>query len=617
MVKSIKSGVKKYDTDRVAIRLYSTLARDFRASFGDAFCSKAENMLKTDISSYRDYTYPELGYVAPSYYKAMNQMQSLFKKYRFKNDKYDDEQLRQRTLEKYFADQKIISVPKQRSVLGHRVLQKARQICRSILGKIDYTELITLCRFGRKSSIGCPLAFAYIDYKLTNVKAFTGSKECSKWFNDNIYNNDVIIKELRDALIGCPNLEHESLNLINVPKTWKVDRNITPLTLITLFYSYGVGGLISSALSKHGLDISRLQSRHRRLIKGYSKSCSHATADLSRASDSLTSWLINSIMPREWYNAVKKTFTRQLMVNDVLHYTESILPMGNGLTFPVETLIFYCIIRAVGTLANVHGTFSVYGDDLIYPSKLHKYVVRVFDELGLVLNLDKTYVHYPFRESCGSDYYHGVDVRAFYLQGIGETLGRQRYAAFLYKIINGLCRRWDPSEIRSTLYMLIVELATLGVPILRVPPSFPDYSGIKVNSVYGFPLDLDFVVDWSPIRAVFFHGSRWYSFRCLQETPDKRVVLSQLPYYWLSLQGTLQQEYTDDSFWKLNTGWFYHESAKQALSWDKFHYVRVFRDRYGRQRKKRLTKYRCVSPSRSNSKMAHAVIKPGSISDWI
>lgn len=607
-----------YSVDRLATGLWRHLARDFRELHGGHRWIEAERLLGNNISSFRDYVFPEMGHVHPSLFKANVQLDCLLKKFRFQEDKYTDQELEQRTFDKYFEEQLSISVQKPRTILVQRVLGTARRICRELLGSLDLSELPPLGRFGRKSSIGCPYAVAYIDHKLTNVKAFTGSIECSRWFKENVVNSDAIIRELVSAL-EAPNLEHESLTLVNVPKSWKIDRTITPLTLLALFYSYSVGELVSNRLSKHGLDIRRLQERHRHVIRDYSRSCSHATADLSHASDSLTTWLLNAVIPRQWYNAIKKTFTHKVMVNSKLHYTESVLPMGNGLTFPVETLVFYSIIKAIGTLANEKGRYSVYGDDLIYPSRLHKYVVRVFDELGLVLNLDKTFVHFPFRESCGSDYYMGFDVRPYYFPRSEHTLGKQRYAALLYKVINGLCRRWDPHEIPHTLRYLGLCLADLNQPILRVPPSFPDYSGLRVDVFDECPWWLD--SSWmKPVRTIFLDGSRWFSFTYLQETADRRVVRSQLPYLWLSLQsGT---DVIGNEYWTHSPGRFLNEADEPQLSWRRVQYVRTYKDNKGRLRKRVCYKEECTCASKTQTRISLKTVpsrktRTGSISDWI
>lgn len=611
----------RYSTDRVAKNIWLHLLRDFRSSEGLDFCRSAENAFSASIAEFRDYKFPELGFIDAGRFKRYKQLEGLLKKYRFSDDKYTDEELEQRTFSKFLEEQELFSTPGAMAPLGALVCQRARSIARGILGTYHPEETVVRGRFGRKSSIGCPLAFAYIDHKLTDVKAFTGSSECSKWFMSEVVSNDEILSELVQGILrkGAPDLEHESLNLVNVPKSWKVHRTITPLTLITLFYSYGVGSQVEERLRDCGLDIKRLQQRHRVLIKGMSLSRKSATADLSSASQSLTSGLLNRILPREWYRAISRTFSRQVVYGGKSYYTESVLPMGNGLTFPVETLVFYVVLKAIAELAGVKGLISVYGDDLIYPSKLHRYVAVIFPLLNFRLNLDKTFVKAPFRESCGSDFYRGIDVRPAYLPESCQSLTRTKYASWLYKVYNSLVRRWDPLEIRSTLQFILVELGCLGLDLFRVPPSFPDTAGVKVETPWVIPLDTQ-TLPWCSVKVVFQNGSRWCRFRYLSYTPEDRYVVSVTPYYWLALQGL-------DDFPELDNFWDTERRSiapRQALSW-----VCIKHERFGTRNGKRYRfvqrQFKATCPSRTDGRVSvvsnmpkkNGMNQSDSVSDWI
>jgi hypothetical protein len=653
----------RYDTDRFASMIWRKLLKDFRVLHGNQFGQQAEQHFNAGILEYRKYEYPTIGIArsAPrairaltvQRFKAYSQLESLLKKYRFGIDAYTDTELDELTLNKFFSEQTRIARHRPLKLSGYMVCQQARKIAKRILGSIDHESIVTNAKFGKKSSIGCPFSLAYIDHKLSDLKAFTGSSECAGWFFKEVIPNDRILGELVQGILkqGTPDLTHESLTLVNVPKTWKVHRTITPLTLLMLFYSYGIGQQVTERLADAGLDIRKLQTVHQRLVKGFSRSCSHATADLSAASDSLTKELLNRILPREWYVAIKKAMTHQLeyRVGDELYtaYSASVLPMGNGLTFPVETLIFYCIIKAIGTLTGIDGVFSVFGDDLIYPSRLHKYVVSIFPQLGLVLNLDKTFVKAPFRESCGSDYYCGCDVRPFFLRGKAQQLTKTQYLAYLYKTYNGLTRRWDPEEIRATLYSILVEIAQVTDSVFRVPESYPDTSGIRVDKPGTYPLGCKTLI-WSPIYILMSGGpsishvsrfsekqkdkhgfplltkvksnhqnnmgSRWYRFNFLQSTSKKRYIVDMKPYYWLSLQG-LTDEPEDGNFWDTDFSYL-SEIPTQPIQWEKVEYRRSYM-----RRGKRITcvkvKYKPYVASRESGGYRRKLTRQGSISDWI
>lgn len=645
MVKSNYGATRKchktFDTDVAARNIWLSLVRDFRSTEGPSFARGAEEAFLSGVTEYRDYIYPELGTIPAHRFKRWKQLEGLLKKYRFADDKYTDEELERLTLDKFFSDQARLATYEPIGPLCHMVLQCARKHAKRILGKYDPDMSVTAARFGKKSSIGCPLSLAYIDHKLTDLSAFTGSTECSKWFYRNVLPDDPILSGLVDELgvttENHANLLHESLTLVNVPKSWKTHRPITPLTLIALFYSYGVGEQVTQRLVMEGLDISRLQQRHRRLVEWLSlpeNLSKGGTADLSNASNSILSWLLNRVLPREWYCAIKKTFQRKLTTpgGGSTYYTESVLPMGNGLTFPVETLVFYCILKAIAELAKVKGLISVYGDDLIYPTRLHRYVAVIFPKLKFQLNLDKTFMKADFRESCGTDFYRGADVRPAYLPDAHSLLNRSMYQMWLYKTYNSLTRRWDPLEISGTLRYLLTEMSRVGHELFRVPPSFPDTAGIKVDHPQVIPMDAE-VLPWAPIYLYcdggLDHtqcGSWYYHFRYLEVRPGKRAVKAQLPYYWLALQGlddetpvTLSWDNIYSESFALTRSRYAAklEAPRTPLQWRTLKRVRWRTGKNGRKYRK-TTKQSCAyTTSRRIIGTGVGKTRPDSVSVWI
>lgn len=579
-------------TDHIAINIWMSLLEDLQLQ--DVFAPARQALIKGDLKTFREKCEREVGIVAPERYKAVHQVVNLLKKYRFEKDVYTDEELVDLTNQKFLTNQVIMS-EKRKAPCSYRadlVLREARRIIKGILGDYCPEETERLSKFGKKSSIGCPLSLAYIDHKLTNEQAFSGSKECTKWFFS-MLEKDPILKRIVSRLRvrpGDKNLEYEFLHLVNVPKKWNVHRGITPLTLLALVYSYGVGIAVQERLSYHGLNIRKLQDIHRRLIKRYSVTLTHVTADMSDASNSILYWHLMRLLPRPWLLAVKKAVTHQVMIGDKLHFCESVLPMGNGMTFPLETLIFYALVKAIGNLSGVKGTYSVYGDDLIYPRKIHSRVASIFTDLGMTLNLDKTFVSFPFRESCGEDFYRGVPVRSYYMSnGQSWFPKHEKLEAQLYIMINGLRRRWKDAEIPATLMYLLTELQTVAGHILRVPPSFPDTSGIKVECPNHQLLDSD----WFKYAPVHYferiYGSQWYQFSYLKETPAKRYISSMEPYYWQCLSGD-NDEIVPRHERRRDFGYI-TEPPESPIKWEKSVRKRTYVDKHGRVHKVKRTKY--------------------------
>jgi hypothetical protein len=625
-----KKGVgPRYNTGSVAINLYSNLLRDFRLTEGANFFAGYEMDLLSDITSFRGRKPKELGEVSVGRFKRTKQVDAFLKKFRFEHDAYTDDELSARTLEKFLEEQIRLHRPMPLKLSGFKVCQRARKIAHRILGECPGQEVIENVQFGKKSSIGCPFALAYLDVKLSDDEAFTGTSPSTAVFLEQVLPGDSVLQRILKRFGNFKSIKKQlsmtHLNLVEVPKTWDKYRLITPLTLLGLFLSYGVGRVVTKRLKDAGLNIAKLQEVHRSLVKGYSRSRSHATADLSAASDSITSELLNRILPRPWYNLIKKTFVRNLNVSDSSFSSVSVLPMGNGATFPVETLVFYCIIKAIGELTGIKGTFSVYGDDLIYPSALHSFVTAVFPQLHLKLNVDKTFVSYPFRESCGSDFYRGQDVRPYFLKGNAEDLTRVRYEAFLYKVYNGLTRRWDPLEIRGTLTWILSELSMVTDRILRVPPSFPDFSGVKVHHWQELPLDYS-LLPFPPIHAEFLNGTRCFQFDFLTETPAKRIVKTMMPYYWLALQGLTDDPVEKDHYkssrkvlreFDLSTIGLPDPSNRSSMAWVKTRKPDKIYYKNGKKVVKKMYKHTAVVSSKSKGTVSTATTSTGSVSDWI
>jgi hypothetical protein len=561
--------MRKYDTDVLAKLLYTHLIRDFRET-GMNFRSGSELLLHTDLKQFRDEPTPSAFGAAPWIFKREAQLSALLSKYQFERDVYSQQELEERTLQGYFDTQERLAQPLYQKYTTKLVLKEARKIVKNVLGEYPEDDVILHARFGKKSNIGCPLHLAHIDYKLSTKKACTSSSKITTWFRDKVQKFDPILTRFLNRIASSitmegitPELCIEFLHLKTVPKKWNILRMITPLTLLALFKSFGIGWVIEKRLAANKLNIRKLQQWHRKLVKKYSRSRTHVTADLSAASDSITRQLLMYLLPRKWWNEVKTVLTNQVLKPDgSAAYTMSVLPMGNGLTFPLETLVFYSIIKAIGNLLNVKGTYSVYGDDLIYPRQIHRFVEEIFPDLGFVLNRDKTFCDSFFRESCGADYFHGVDVRPFYFRGQSASLTRTQYLAQLYKTYNGLRLRWADEEIPSTLYFLLVEMCGVSDKLHRVPKSYPATSGIQTDTPYEIPLNSSAAplksIRWdSPFvptyvrslqqqtvvlkcegkREIKTTNGQFYEFEYLSEQAEKRFVKYQEPYYWQILAG--------------------------------------------------------------------------------
>lgn len=538
-----RSTSKTYSTDEVMKKLWLCLARDFRASMSHNENHYPSKFLEcNDIRGFRSYKWPDRLNANPWIFKTDYQLESLFKRYRFRDDMFSDEELTKMTNDKFVATQIRICEPLKLTPVVMRVLREARLISKEILGQYDLEEHMKACRFGKRASVGNSYARSYLDLKLSSSE-ITGSHDHIGWMEEYLY-TDTLLREIlqgRDNNSYPPYKPIDTLALTNVPKSFKSLRGIMPNTLIGSFYTYGLGKVITDRLKeKAHLNISVLQEKHRAMCCKYSKDRSHVTADLSAASDTPTYELLMRVIPYSWMKVLKLGRINHCTIGEERIYLRSFMTMGIGFTFPLETLLFYALLKAIEKLSGVKGRISVYGDDLIYPRKMHPFVKHIFPCLNIQLNEDKTFVESHFRETCGADYYRGIDVRPFQPEGSASELKPLPFQQFLYKLINGLSRRWEKEEIPSTYNYLLTMIAVVSGKVLCVPPSFPDESGIRMNlhSINALRKDR-WEIPFSPIYYCVDKGSNSYQsyiFKYLRYESDDRSVTTLAPFYWESLR---------------------------------------------------------------------------------
>jgi hypothetical protein len=154
---------------------------------------------------------------------------------------------------------------------------------------------------------------------------------------------------------------------------------------------------------------------------------------LTSASDCLSLKLCGRIIPEDWLNAMlllRSPVTEIRLGGKV--WTEDLnmmSTMGNGFTFPLQTVIFACAAAACVSLSDdirsrplawsswrPGGLFSTFGDDLAIIAKCGPRLARFLELIGFMPNEDKCFYSGAFRESCGHDYYNGYNVRPVFVR---------------------------------------------------------------------------------------------------------------------------------------------------------------------------------------------------------
>lgn len=273
-----------------------------------------------------------------------------------------------------------------------------------------------------------------------------------------------------------------------VPKTNDVSRLICIEPTLNMFYQLGLGAVLEDRLRQvFGIDLSRQPELNRELARIGSITGTFCTIDLSSASDSLGLPMLTEFLPREvlsWLNYLRSPvgFLGQARLE-----LNMISTMGNGYTFPLETVFFSCIVSACMRARGVTqyfsydngrraGNFAVFGDDIIVDKRCVRDVLRLLHICGFTVNAEKTFVEGPFRESCGSDFFQGQNVRGVYLKTLRTMQSR-------YVAINEL-NMWSTRTgiyLPRTLAYLLGSVKRVYIPAhessdagIRVPLSFHD-----------------------------------------------------------------------------------------------------------------------------------------------
>lgn len=203
--------------------------------------------------------------------------------------------------------------------------------------------------------------------------------------------------------------------LFTVPKNSEIDRVACKEPDVNLFLQRAAGLMIRSRLKKFGIDLQD-QSANQKLAREGSISRKLATIDLSSASDSITLQLVLLLLPSDWADFLTDVRSPATLIEGSWHENDMISSMGNGATFELESLIFFALTRAICAESRVKGKISVYGDDIVAPTRIVPRLLRIFNWFGFIPNQKKTFYTGDLRESCGRHYFRGYDVTPIYVR---------------------------------------------------------------------------------------------------------------------------------------------------------------------------------------------------------
>lgn len=269
------------------------------------------------------------------------------------------------------------------------------------------------------------------EYACHGGGASAGIKGCSfplKEFGTHVTASSTFVHDMWRAIRprkwgpSQPKLRLCSASGIQVPKRWNINRYVVKEPTCNMYLQLGTSAIYSKALQRIGIFLENQQQKNRYLARKGSMTGEYATVDLKNASDSFTFELMRLVLPAdhfEWLRRIRSRFVIIRSPNGIDERYENpiFMTMGNGFTFPLQTLIFcavvaYCYDRLeIPLRKNGYNNYAVFGDDIIVVTEAYNLLVETLAALGFLTNADKSFVSGPFRESCGGDYYHGFNVR--------------------------------------------------------------------------------------------------------------------------------------------------------------------------------------------------------------
>lgn len=196
-----------------------------------------------------------------------------------------------------------------------------------------------------------------------------------------------------------------------VAKTVLTDRSIMVEPRLNSVLQKRIGAQLRALLKRVGVDLD--DQSHNQVLAAFARRCHYATLDLEAASDTVSTKLVEILLPPAWFEAMDSCRSPEVQIDGAWVRLEKFSSMGNGFTFELESLIFWALAAASNELSH-STTLGVYGDDIIVHQRCVPWVREALETCGFRLNTEKSFVEGDFFESCGKHYFGDDDVTPLY-----------------------------------------------------------------------------------------------------------------------------------------------------------------------------------------------------------
>lgn len=378
-----------------------------------------------------DFVRPEFG--SPEVYFRRKQFSALLAKVPFAGDNsarkfraiesFYDSEARCKRVNKKLAH--FLKYPNRMPDSIRVILSRTRGVIRQVLGRLDEDRLEQIYAHARPGSgvaigtqnryrVSLPYKLAYTDLT-TTARAYPYAQALVEgspyWLQLNAEPGDA-------GWFTLPYNLATGNRFTFVPKDARTLRTIAIEPALNVCLQLGVHSHIAERLKSFGNDIEN-QSRNQKLarigsIRPFGRSL--ATLDLSSASDTVSTELVRTLLPSDWFGLLDDFRCHSGDLQGALIHLEKFSSMGNGFTFALETLIFWAIAKAVSSYTGSGSHPSCYGDDIITADEDAAILTETLNWCGFVINHDKSYYLGSFRESCGADWHSGFRVTPQYVR---------------------------------------------------------------------------------------------------------------------------------------------------------------------------------------------------------
>ncbi len=274
-----------------------------------------------------------------------------------------------------------------------------------------------------------------------------------------------------------------SAKLISVLKNSTSRRTITIEPLLRQYLQQGLNSMLRESITECRILRNCLaltdQSINQVLALEGSRTGKWATIDLKSASDLLSVSLVKSVFRHHPNFLGCMMDARSPMVytsgsKDPAVYMGKFAGMGNATTFPVQSVCFAVIgIAAIldtwglkptyGRVMRASRLVRVYGDDIIIHADYAHQVVKWLHDVGLKVNVKKSFLKGNFRESCGVEAFRGVEITPLYIRHWPHNVGES--PSVCAHLVSASNHYWLQGLYSASNYLKEIVEAHLGIEL--------------------------------------------------------------------------------------------------------------------------------------------------------